>query len=328
MTNDDRLFGYRLQLFDLAGRTNVAHACRTFGVHRSTYYRWRRLVERHGLEVLRPRERRHPRMPNQLSPIVEERIVAFSLGHPGLGPRRVAAQLARPEWGGLAISPSGVWKVLRRHGISTRAKRLGLVAGYRAPYEPPRGEETDPHVETTRPGELVGVDCFFVGRLHGTKGAVWQLTAIDTYSSYAWAELVSCPAGSPSPAQTSRLVERVARELKAAGWRLERVLTDNGNEFGARTFSPALVRLGVEHGRIYAGRPQSNGHVERLHRTLLEECWRPAFARYLHVRLHGLSRELGRYLRFYNEQRAHTGRITRGAVPADLVNGARKMEAR
>jgi hypothetical protein len=31
-----------------------------------------------------------------------------------------------------------VWKVLRRHGISTRAKRLGLIAGYRAPYEPPR----------------------------------------------------------------------------------------------------------------------------------------------------------------------------------------------
>jgi hypothetical protein len=33
-------------------------------------------------------------MPNQLSRIVEERIVAFSLGQPGLGPRRIAAQLA------------------------------------------------------------------------------------------------------------------------------------------------------------------------------------------------------------------------------------------
>jgi hypothetical protein len=35
---------------------------------------------------LRPRERRRPRMPNQLSPLVEQRIVAFALGHPGLGP--------------------------------------------------------------------------------------------------------------------------------------------------------------------------------------------------------------------------------------------------
>jgi transposase len=197
MTQDDVLFGYRLQLFDLAARTTVAHACRTFGVHRSTYYRWKRQVERSGLEMLRPRERRRPRMPNQFPQVVEERIVAFSLGHPGLGPRRIAAQLARPQWGGLRVSANGVWKVLRRHGLNTRRRRLSLIAGYRAPYEPPSEPQPELHIETTRPGELVGIDAFFVGRLHGTKGAVWQLTAIDTYSSYAWAELVRCPLGAP-----------------------------------------------------------------------------------------------------------------------------------
>src|SRR3954470_8369773 len=77
MTQDDVLFGYRLQLFDLAGRTTVTNACRGFGVHRSTYYRWKHEVERQGLEMLRPRERRRPVMPNQLSPITEQRIVAF-----------------------------------------------------------------------------------------------------------------------------------------------------------------------------------------------------------------------------------------------------------
>jgi transposase len=75
MTNDDRLLGYRLQLFDYAARTSVSEACRTFGVHRSTYYAWKRRIERHGLEVLRPRERRRPQMPNQLSAVLEERIV-------------------------------------------------------------------------------------------------------------------------------------------------------------------------------------------------------------------------------------------------------------
>src|SRR2546430_17221336 len=88
MSKDDVLFGYRLQLFDLAGRTTVAHACRTFGIHRSTYYRWRSQVERSGLEMLRPRERRLPVMPNQIPQVVEERIVGFSLGHPGLGARQ------------------------------------------------------------------------------------------------------------------------------------------------------------------------------------------------------------------------------------------------
>ena len=43
-----RLFRYRLQLFELAKRTSVAEACRTFGVHRSSFSRWKRRVERHG----------------------------------------------------------------------------------------------------------------------------------------------------------------------------------------------------------------------------------------------------------------------------------------
>src|SRR3712207_5650714 len=84
MTQDDVLFGYRLQLFDLAARTTVSHACRTFGVHRSTFYRWKAQVDRQGLEMLRPRERRRPVMPNQLSPIVEQRIVAFVKGRRNL----------------------------------------------------------------------------------------------------------------------------------------------------------------------------------------------------------------------------------------------------
>jgi hypothetical protein len=62
--------------------------------------------------------------------------------------------------------------------------------------------------------------------LKGSRGPVWQITAIDTYSSFAWAELVSCPDGAPGVKQTSNLARGVARELRAAGWKLERVLTD------------------------------------------------------------------------------------------------------
>jgi Homeodomain-like domain len=149
------------------------------GVHRSTYYRWKPEVERAGLEVLRPRERRRPVMPNQLSLLVEQRIVAFCLGHPGHGPRRIASALARPQWGGLIVSANEVYKALARHGLNTRAKRLALVAGYRAPFAPPREPPPEPHVDTSRPGELVAIDCFFVGRLHGAKSPVWQITAID-----------------------------------------------------------------------------------------------------------------------------------------------------
>jgi transposase InsO family protein len=327
MSDDDVLFGYRLRLFALAGEIGVRAACRLMGVHHSTYYRWKAQVERAGLEMLRPRERRRPQMPNQFSPLVEQRIVAFALGHPGLGPRRISAQLARSEWGGLLVSANGVYKTLVRHGLNTRAKRLALVAGYRAAHEPPAAASAEPHILVERPGQLVGIDCFFVGRLHGASGPVWQITAIDCYSSYAWADLVVCPPAGPTVQHTTTLARRVASELRDAGWQLQRVLTDNGNEFGRRQFDQRLPD-GVSHTQIRSGRPQTNGHVERLHRTILEECWRPAFARFLFVRYSGLKRHLASYLHYYNHQRAHTGRITQGRVPADLVYAAHKMTPR
>jgi len=163
--------------------------------------------------------------------------------------------------------------------------------------------------------------------LHGTKGTVWQLSALDVASSFAWAELVACPSGQPVTAQTSRLARRVAADLQAAGWRLERVLSDNANEFRG-DFSKTLAALGAGQTRIHAGRPQTNGAVEALQKTILDECWRPAFARFLYLRFQGLKRELEQYLRYYNFDRAHTGRLTLGRIPADIVYGARKMEAR
>ena len=324
MSEDDVLFGYRLQLFDLAGRVGVSQACRTFGVHRSTYYRWKRQVDRWGLEALRIRERRRPRMPNQIGPHLEQRVIAFSLGHPGFGARRISAELAREKWGGLRISEHGVWRVLCRYGLNTRSKRLALIARHHDRYErKPDIPPPERHIEASEPGEKVQLDCFFVGRLSGTRGTVWQYTAIDVASAYAWAELHSSERN-PRARHTRELVHRVARELKAAGWRLHEVTTDNGSEFRAREFGDAVQTLGARQRFIKAGRPDSNGCVERLQLTILEECWRPAFARSLAPRSTALERDLNEYLHYFNYDRAHTGRLTKGRVPGDIVLGPRK----
>jgi transposase InsO family protein len=102
------------------------------------------------------------------------------------------------------------------------------------------------------------------------------------------------------------------------------VLSDNGNEFRGVAFGQTLERLGARHTRIHAGRPQTNGHVEALHKTILDECWRPAFARYLYPRYTGLRRELDTYLHYDNHDRIHHGRLTRGRIPADIVHGAQR----
>jgi hypothetical protein len=67
MTNDDVLYAYRLRVLASARELgSVAAACRLYGIHRSTFYRWKSQAERFGLEILRPRERRRPQMPNAI----------------------------------------------------------------------------------------------------------------------------------------------------------------------------------------------------------------------------------------------------------------------
>jgi hypothetical protein len=90
-------------------------------------------------------------------PLVAQRVVAFALGHPGFGPARIAAELARPKWGGISLSANEVWRVLGRHGLSTRAKRYGLVAGYAAPPQPQRPiPAPERHLDVDHQGQL---DC-------------------------------------------------------------------------------------------------------------------------------------------------------------------------
>ena len=170
------------------------------------------------------------------------------------------------------------------------------------------------------------MDCFFIGRLSGSKGSVWQYTAIDVASAYTWAELYSSQRN-PRSQHCQTLLHRVAHELALAGWKLKTVSTDNGSEFAAGEFRGAVEAHGARQRRIKAGRPTSNGCVERVQQTILEECWRPSFARSLVPKITALRRDLQEYLTYYNTDRAHTGRHTRGRLPAEIVYGARKMGA-
>lgn len=165
-----------------------------------------------------------------------------------------------------------MWRVLRRHGLGTRAKRLGLVAGYAAPPEPEhRPPPIERHLAVDHPGELVQVDCFCIGRLSGTTGTVWQYTAIDVASAHVWAELHVTPRNL-SARWTSALARRVAADLARRGWRLEAVMSDNGSEFRSAEFGRAVAALGARQVFIHAGRPQTNGCVERVQLAILDEC--------------------------------------------------------
>ena len=70
----------------------------------------------------------------------------------------------------------------------------------------------------------------------------------------------------PLARHTSALAHLVARDLAARGWKLERVMSDNGSEFRAKEFEETVHALHVKHTFIHAGRSQTNGCVERAQR--------------------------------------------------------------
>src|SRR5581483_3692762 len=185
-------------------------------IPRSTFYRWRKMANRHGREILRPRERRQPRMPNATPPFVEQQVLRFAIANPGFGPRRLSDELRREKWGGIVISANGIWwRILRRHGLNTGDRRLRLVAGYAAPSMPARPEPPpERHLEVEKPGDIVQFDCFYIGRLAGTKGVVWRYIATDVFSAFTRAFL---RAGHKNPLarHTSALAHQVAPDLRA-----------------------------------------------------------------------------------------------------------------
>lgn len=318
---------YKMRLMaSIEGAPSIREGCRRARIHPSTYYRWRARLARHGPEGFLPRDQRRRVGPDRRR--LEAEVVAVALANPGLGPRQLFSLLVNRE---VSVgSPSQVWRILVHHGINTRARRYavmgtarGLTQADMAPTRPDPQRLYVGQLDADRPGDLVQLDCFHLGRLKGAKQAgtqatVWQYTAIDVASSFVWAE-THTTRHAPSGIHTTALVHRVAADLARWGWQFQAVSTDRGNEFRDQRFTQACTQLGIEHRFIRAGRPQSNGKVEQVHNTILQECWMPTFVGYRDPTTTSTRHDLEEYLNYYNHHRAHWGKWNNGTTPADII---------
>ena len=145
-------------------------------------------------------------MPTATPPDQVEAVLAEALARPTLGARQLVSHLADR---GVRLSASGVQKLLRRHRLGRRAQRVAALAQLTAATT---GILTTPAKDgpfgfchlAARPGDLVALDSFDVGKLKGI-GPVWQLTAVDTATRYAIGRLVAGTSrpGMPPPASTT-----------------------------------------------------------------------------------------------------------------------------
>ena len=199
------------------------------------------------------------------------------------------------------------------------AARAGLLSERtKRNLEKARPTPSRAHIEADEPGELVGFDCFYIGRLKGV-GKVWQVTACDTASSFTWAQVFL---GNPRAEISAGFLREVHADLERAGWPLQRVQSDRGSEFKG-DFVKACTELGIRRTKTKPRHPFTNGFVERVQGTLLHEHWRVEFRRRYFSQI---GRSLQSALRFYNYERPHRGYRTRGRTPASILWGANDDE--
>ncbi len=272
------------------------------------------------LEAMRDRSSRPHRSTSQLAvPVV--RKVLHLRDKRGWGPARIGHALG--------LHPSTVNRVLRREG-RPRLNEIDLATRRQA-----RGEVH--RYERSRPGELVHVDIKKLGRIpdggghraHGRQigrrhsrattttrkgnhpviGYGYVHTALDDDSRLAYSEVLA----DETAATTAAWWDRAIAWFTARGVRIERVLTDNGSCYRSRDWLTTCARNGITAKRTRPYRPQTNGKVERFHRTLLLE-W--AYVR-VYTSDDARARALTSWLHRYNHHRTHTA--LGGHPPASRV---------
>jgi transposase InsO family protein len=107
------------------------------------------------------------------------------------------------------------------------------------------------------------------------------------------------------------------------GIAVETILTDNGREFCGTETHPYELYLALgdlTHKRTKVRHPQTNGFVERFHRTVKEQCFAVALRETFYESVDALQADLDRWLVHYNTERPHLGYRNLGKRPLDTVN--------
>jgi transposase InsO family protein len=328
----------KLSLLQLAEELgNVARACKIMGFHRDTFYEVRRAFQTGGVAALVENRRgaRNPH-PNRLAPEIETRVLDYCLVRPTHGAQRVSNELRLQ---GVEVSPSGVRAVWLRHDLETRYKRLMRLE--RESRDSTTFILTDEqirllerhspdfrcrHVESSAAGELLNQDTFYWGSLKGV-GKVYVQVVVDTFCSLAFAK---CYSSKMPITACDLLYERVLPFYDALGVPVKAILTDNGREFCGRPdthpYELLLAIEDIEHRNTKVRSPRTNGFVERMNRTLLDECFRVKGRETFYLSIAEIQRDLDAFMRHYNTERSHQGYRLNGQTPAAALRAALGIE--
>jgi transposase InsO family protein len=248
---------------------DVGKACRYFGVGRASFCRWRTAYRQRGVAGLENRKTAPKNPANRTAPEIVEKVLHLRKTY-HLGPMRIVWYLAR--YHAITISDAGVYRILKRHGLSrllgsTRVRKIHTK-----------------RYEKQVPGHQIQVDVKFL-KFDGKDGKSvkrYQYTAIDDATRIRSLKIYERH-------NQANAIDFINTVIARFPFRIREVRTDNGHD------------QAIRHAYIKPASPQLNGKVERSHRTDEQEFYQLL----TYTDDIDLGAKLSQWGHFYNLSRPH-----------------------
>jgi putative transposase len=221
-----------------------------------------------------------------------EAIINYAKTHPGQGYRRLTYMMIDDNI--VAVSPSTTYRVLKAAGLLNRwnkVKRSAKGGGF---------------IQPTAPHQHWHTDIKYVN-FKGTF--LFLISVIDGYSRYIVHHELR------QNMQEFDIQITIQRALEKSPGYKPRIISDNGPQFISKDFAEYLKFVGLQHIRTSVAYPQSNGKIERYHRTVHEECLMKTSL----VNLDDARKQIASYIDYYNTKRLHSSLFY--LTPEDFLLG-------
>lgn len=255
------------------------------GIGQSKYFNWKQRygkVNEHNAMV--PRD-------HWLEDRERQNVLDFQQNNPLEGYRRLTYMMMDADV--VAASPATVYRVLKSAGRMSR-------------WNPKPATKGTGFVQPLQPHEHWHVDLAYVNIC---STFYYLCSVLDGCSRF----IVHSEVRESMKESDVEIVLQKARE-KFPGVK-PRIITDNGSQFIAKDFKEFIRLSGMSHVRTSPYYPQSNGKIERWHKTIKQDCIRPAIL----LSKADANRTINKFIQHYNHHRLHSsvGYVT----PADRLHG-------